>query len=137
MNEKEKLVSRVAAYIEAHLEEPIPLDQVARHTGYSKFHLNRMFRETAGCTIHQYIRARRLTKAAEKLVRTDAPIAEIAYEAQYESQQAFTLAFGRFYGCSPLSYRRQGIFASRQKSLVTKLSLVCMSGTGWMGRAAA
>lgn len=52
--------------------------------------------------------------AAEKLVYTDQPIIEIAYEARYSSQQAFTLAFGRLYQCTPQGYRSRGVFAPKQ-----------------------
>ena len=43
--------------------------------------------------------------AAEKLVNTEKPIVDIAYESNYDSQQSFTLAFRQLYLCTPQRYR--------------------------------
>ena len=56
--------------------------------------------------------------AAKKLVETDEPIVDIAYEAHYNSQQAFTLAFGRLYQCSPQVYRKNGVFYPKQAKIM-------------------
>ena len=56
---------------------------------------------------YKYIQGRRLTLAARELVETKKPITEIAYEAHYNSQQAFTLAFHQLYLCTPQTYRKE------------------------------
>lgn len=118
MTEKKKTVLKTIDYIENHLNQDLKLDDISNHIGYSKFHLNRLFSETVGCTIHKYIQKRRLTVAAEKLITTNETIVEIAYEAKYESQQAFTLAFRQLYLCSPQSYRKKGEFVIRQNKFI-------------------
>ena len=60
--------------------------------------------------------------AAQKLVETEQPIVEIAYEAHYDSQQAFTLAFRQLYECTPNIYRKNGVFYPKQ-------SKMCMMGS--------
>ena len=45
------LITRVIAYIEAHLNEKLDLDTVASAVHYSKYHLHRMFTDTVGMTI--------------------------------------------------------------------------------------
>lgn len=90
--------------------ESLSLEAMEAHTGYSRFYLNRIFSEVTGCTIHRYIMERRLTEAARKLVETDKTIVEISCEADYQSQQAFTLAFQRVYGCTPMAYRERKHF---------------------------
>ena len=99
------VVEKIADYIENHLEEDIPLDKIAKELNYSKFYIARVFADNTGYTIYKYIQGRRLTLAARKLAETDKPIVEIAYEARYGSQQAFTLAFSQFYLCTPQTYR--------------------------------
>lgn len=108
------IIENLAAYIDEHLAEDLSLDRLSAECNYSKFYIARIFAEKTGCTIHQYIRGRRLTLAAEKLARTDEPIVEIAYEAHYNSQQAFTLAFSRLYQCTPQTYRKNGVFYPKQ-----------------------
>ncbi len=114
MKESSKIIERTIHFIEQHLQEDLNLNDIAKHTGYSKFHLNRIFSETVGCTIHKYIQKRRLTEAAKMLVYTDLPIAQVALEANYESQQAFTLAFRQLYRKTPQIYRETGVFLPKQ-----------------------
>lgn len=104
------IVKRITDYIENHLEDDLSLDKLAEELHYSKFYLARVFVGETGCTIYKYIQGRRLTLAARKLVETENPIIEIAYEARYGSQQAFTLAFEQLYLCTPQAYRKRGIF---------------------------
>lgn len=111
--ENKDAVKKVLDYIEDHLEGRLNLDEIAKVAGYSKFHLNRVFSDHVGCTIYKYIQMRRLTAAGEKLVNTAKSILEIAYEANYNSQQSFTLAFHQFYGCPPQQYRTMGIHTAK------------------------
>lgn len=115
---EDKVVQKVVSYIEEHIQEELSLDKIAAALNYSKFYIARTFAEQAGVTIYKYIQGRRLTLAAEKLARTKKPIVEIAYEAHYNSQQAFTLAFGRLYQCTPQTYRRNGIFYPKQPKML-------------------
>ena len=110
----EKIVKKIMSYIEAHLDEDLSLENIADNLHYSKFYLARTFAEQTGSTIGKYIQRRRLTLAAQKLVETNEPIIEIAYEAHYNSQQAFTLAFRRLYLCTPQVYRKRGRFDIKQ-----------------------
>jgi len=92
-----------------------------------------MFAEKVGCTIHKYIQMRRLTEAARKLVETEKPVVEIAFEANYNSQQAFILAFKQEYLYTPQVYRKRGIFISKQPRFMASSSLSfsdvrCMAG---------
>lgn len=117
-----RIAEKAASYIEEHLDEELSLDILSDKLHYSKFYISRVFAEKAGCTIYKYIQGRRLTLAAEKLTKTQKPIAEIAYEANYGSQQAFTLAFHQVYCCTPLEYRKRGAFYPKQEKIGMSLS---------------
>lgn len=112
--EREKIISLLTDYLEEHLTEDIHLDDIAGIAGYSKFYLSRMFSDTVGCTIGQYVQKRRLTEAARQLLHTDTPIIDIALYSGYESQQAFSYAFKQLYQVPPLVYRRKGSFIPKQ-----------------------
>lgn len=105
-----KIVMAAIDFIESHLTEKMDLDLVAGALHYSKYHLHRVFTDTTGLTIHDYIQRRRLTEAAKLLVFSDKAIMEIALLAGYESQQAFTGAFKAMYKQSPLKFRRNEVF---------------------------
>ena len=121
MKDQKEVVQKVIDYIERNLEKEINLDDIAKNIGYSKFHLNRIFTEQTGITIYKYLQNRRLTIAAEKLVNTDKPIAQIAYEAGYDTQQSFSLAFKQVYLYPPRTYRNIGVFIPKQN----RISLRC------------
>lgn len=113
-------IQNIIEYIENHLEDDLSLDKISQELNYSKFYLLRIFSAKANCTIYKYIQRRRLTLAAQKQVETEKPLIDIAYEAHYSSQQAFTLAFRRLYLCTPQTYRRNRIFYPAQ----TKISMI-------------
>lgn len=103
-------IAAVISYLEAHLDERLDLDMAAKAAGYSKYHLHRMFTETVGITPHDYIRRRRLTEAARRLVFSEEPMIDIALAAGYESRQAFTSVFKSMYKKTPLEYRQNGTY---------------------------
>lgn len=115
MKDFTKTIERTVNFIEQHLQDDLNLNDIAKYIGYSKYHLNRIFSETVGCTIHKYIQKRRLTEAARMLVYTNIPIAQIALESSYESQQAFTLAFRGAYFKTPQLYRKNREFLPLQQ----------------------
>lgn len=74
--------------------------------GYSKWHLQRMFKDVTGHAIGAYIRARRLSKSAVALRLTSRPILDIALQYRFDSQQTFTRAFKKQFSLTPALYRR-------------------------------
>jgi len=108
------IIIKVVNYIEDNLEGKLNLDEVAKKAGYSKFHLNRLFSDNVGCTIYKYVQMRRLTEAARKLVYTKKPIIDIALEANYNSQQSFTLAFKQLFFHTPQEYRVTKIYSPKR-----------------------
>lgn len=81
------------------------LSTIARAVGYSKYHLHRMFVETVGLSIQNYVQRRKLTEAAKLLVFSKKSILEISLIVGYESQQAFTNIFKPIYKKIPNEYR--------------------------------
>ena len=71
--------------------------------------------------MYKYLQNRRLTVAAEKLVKTDKPIMQIAYEAGYDTQQSFSFAFKQIYLNPPKIYRDIGIFMPKHN----RISMCC------------
>ena len=103
-------IETVIDYIESHLDEKLDLEKVSEVAYYSKYHLHRMFTNTVGMTIHDYVQRRKLTEAAKLLVFSDKPIIEVAFLCGYESQQAFSSAFKSMYKVPPAQYRDKGTF---------------------------
>lgn len=126
MMEHKKMIEKTIDFIENNLDGRLSLDEIAKDAGYSKFHLNRVFFDCVGCTIYKYIQMRRLTVAAQKLVYTKKPVIEIAYEANYGSQQAFTFAFRNLYGRPPQEYRAIKEYSPKFNKFELKSDLVML-----------
>lgn len=110
------IIEVLLAWIEDHLEQSLSIDEVAKKSGYSKWHLQRIFKDVTGLSIGAYTRGRRLSRAAIALRLTSRSILDIAAQYHFDSQQTFTRAFKLQFGETPARYRRaedwytQGIF---------------------------
>lgn len=94
-------------YIDGHICEPITLYRLAQAAGYSPWHSDRIFREHVGITPFDYIRARRLSKAALVLRDQKIKIVDVAFDFVFDSHEGFTKAFTRQFGISPRAYRQK------------------------------
>jgi len=104
--EKYESVQRMQDYIETNLDTQISLSDLADAAGYSECHASRVFKELVGIAPLEYLRARRLSRAAEKLRDSTGKILEISLEANFDSHEGFIRAFKRRFGFSPGYYRR-------------------------------
>ena len=99
-------IQRALDYTEEHLTEEVDYGAVAGQAGYSVFHFQRMFSMLCGFSLGDYIRLRRLSLAANELVRTGAKVIDLALKYGYETPESFSRAFTRFHGVSPTAARR-------------------------------
>lgn len=103
-------ISAAIQFIETHLTEKLDLERIADEIHYSKYYLHRVFTNTVGLTIHDYVQRRQLTEAAKLLVFSTKPIIEIAALSGYETQQSFTNIFTAMYKLPPNQYRENEKF---------------------------
>ncbi|OMQ25768.1 helix-turn-helix domain-containing protein [Serratia oryzae] len=104
--DRANIIHDLLDWIETHLDQPLLLDNVAAKSGYSKWHLQRMFRSTTGHALGSYIRERRLSQAAQALRSTPRSILDIALQFHFDSQPSFSRAFKKQFGKTPAVYRR-------------------------------
>lgn len=102
----EQIIQRTIEWIEDNLHQEIQLADAASFSGYSKFHFHRMFQSVLSMSVDQYVRTRRLAASAVQLIYTDERILDIALNALFSSQEAFSRAFKKAYHLAPGEYRR-------------------------------
>ena len=91
--------------LEGSLDETLRLDELARRSHLSPFHLHRHFRSAFGETPQAYRTRRRLDRAAAALRSSSIPVTDIALDAGFASLGSFSSLFKRRFGVSPLGYR--------------------------------
>ncbi len=101
----DEIIHALTDWIDSNLDKTLSIDDVAARSGYSKWHLQRMFRAVTKQTLGNYIRERRLTLAAKELRQTQRPVFDIAMQYGYDSQQTFSRVFRRQFAQTPTAYR--------------------------------
>jgi AraC family transcriptional regulator len=85
--------------------EPLSLAELGRCSGYSVFHLSRIFRERSGLTLHAWQCRLRLLTALERVAEPGTDLGEVAVELGYSSHSHLTAAFRDAFGVTPSAFR--------------------------------
>lgn len=112
----ESTVADVIQWIHANIHEELPLDRIARHVGYSKWHFQRIFHHYTGEAIAEFIRKRKLYLAMHDLKERKVPIITIALDYGFNSHQSFSRAFRKNFTCTPSLCRSRNAPELRQLS---------------------
>jgi AraC family transcriptional activator of mar-sox-rob regulon len=99
-------IEELKRWIDNHLDDPHSLRSLAERAGMSITRMQRLFRETNGCSVFAYIRFERLARAQKQLEITAMNIKSISAGAGYSSVPAFTAAFNLMFGDTPGRFRK-------------------------------
>ncbi|MNZ66624.1 HTH-type transcriptional regulator CdhR [compost metagenome] len=100
-------LSQIVAIMEANLEEPLELEELAQLNEVSVRQLERLFSKYLERTPSQYYLELRLNRARDLLLRSEAQIREVALSCGFASPAHFSKCYSRFFGCSPRGQRKQ------------------------------
>ena len=95
---------RVTDFMEAHIAEPLPLGALAAVAGLSRYHFVTAFRRATGMPPHRFLTMRRVARA-KALIRSGHPLAELALDCGFASQQHLTSVFRKATGVAPSVWR--------------------------------
>ena len=123
MNEFIRGLQKAVEYIEENLCEELEITKIAARAYLSPFYFQRVFNATCGFTVGEYIRNRRLSRAAEELSRSDMKVIDVALKYGYDSPDSFARAFAKFHGISPSSAKEKGATIKSFAPLVIDLTL--------------
>jgi len=101
-----KLMEAVAL-MEANIEEPMSLNELAYHAGLSRRQLERLFQKHLGCVPTRYYLQLRLTRARQLLLQTSMSIVDVAFACGFISAPHFSKCYRDYYGLPPRDERRR------------------------------
>lgn len=99
-------IAPALSYINENLTNELNIDDMAGMCYMSRYHFMRLFKAQTGCTVHNYIRQKRLVLAA-RLIREGMSASAAAAECGFADYSAFHRAFTKTFRVSPGKIKRQ------------------------------
>ncbi|UVK86124.1 GlxA family transcriptional regulator [Pseudomonas sp. B21-051] len=96
----------VVKLMDANLEEPLELEQLAVYAGRSRRQLERLFKEQLGTTPQRYYLELRITEARRLLQHTELSQMEVLVACGFVSPSHFSKCYSAFFGYRPSREKR-------------------------------
>lgn len=100
------IISTAIKYMKQNYMEPLTVQQIADHCGFSPSHFHKLFLKTTHTTPNNYLTQIRLAAAKTLLSTTTMPISEIAIRCGFNSQAYFSDCFKRNFSMNPKEFRK-------------------------------
>ncbi|TGQ28201.1 MULTISPECIES: GlxA family transcriptional regulator [unclassified Mesorhizobium] len=100
-----KPLAEVIRIMEEHIEDPLPLRDIAKCVGRSQRQIERLFRRSASSSPMRYYLDLRLGRARRLIEQTELPVVEIAIACGFASASHFSKCFRQAFGINPRAYR--------------------------------
>lgn len=92
--------------MEANIEEPLSLDEIAEYVGISRRQLERLFNRYLHCAPSRYYLELRLSRARLLLLQTSIPVIDVAISCGFSTAPHFSKCYSDLYGKPPSNERR-------------------------------
>jgi AraC family transcriptional activator of mar-sox-rob regulon len=102
---KQEVVYQLLHWLEGNIHTPLTINDFVEKSGYSKWHLQRIFKEVTGQKLASYCRQRRLTSSAFMLRLFDKQIDSVGSEHGFSSHNVYHKTFKRHFNVTPAQYR--------------------------------
>lgn len=95
----------ICDYINNHYAERLTLEDVAKKSGYSKYHFDRLFKKYTNESFYQYLNRIRIRNVELLLKDYDVSITEAAHKSGFMTLSSFIRMFKIYHNCTPSEYR--------------------------------
>lgn len=99
------VIPEALVYIEAHYNENINMDDVAKNVNVSYHYFSKLFKQQTGKSFTDYLTDLRIEKSLEMLRMTQRSIKEISLEIGYNDPNYYCKIFKKITGVTPTEYR--------------------------------
>ncbi len=100
-------IASAISHLEAHFDEPLDLDALAKLAHMSKRSFLRAFQSAVGSAPIAHLITLRLSRAATLLRRFDEDITSAAFKTGFNDSNYFARQFRKAFGLSPRDYRKR------------------------------
>lgn len=100
-------LENIKNYLDERYTEHISLEDLSNQFFINKFYLTKIFKESYGITINNYLISKRITKAKQYLRFTDMTVDEIAQAIGISDVNYFCRMFKKVEGMSPTTYKKK------------------------------
>ncbi|MCY0966460.1 GlxA family transcriptional regulator [Parathalassolituus penaei] len=105
LNSAQPKLIEIVELMEANIEEPIELDELAMFANISRRQLERLFHNYLDCSPSRYYLKLRLDRARQLLKQTTMPVIEISTACGFISTPHFSRCYRKYMGVSPREER--------------------------------
>lgn len=102
---QDSAIQTAVRFIEEHYNHSLTIDEVCNSVSFSKYYFCKLFKESTGMTLHQYVIEYRLNKSKELLSYTKLNIASVANSVGFNNTLTYSRQFKEKYGMTPSEYR--------------------------------
>ena len=99
-------VRKAVSYLASHLDENIRVGDVAGEVGVAPAYLQRIFRQSTGMTVVDYLNKLRIQQSKQLLMFSDDSVMDVAVAVGFNSRQHFFRVFQAETGMSPREFRK-------------------------------
>lgn len=103
--EYNQVVNRAITYIHQEIFHDITLEKIAEYAGVHPGYLSKIFKESVGMIIPEYINRKKLEDSKYFLLHSNARLSEIANMFGYCNQSYYTSLFKKYTGMTPGQYK--------------------------------
>ena len=101
------VLRRVQDLIEARLETPLSVEDLAQEARISRFHFTRLFRNSVGQSPAHFLAERRVERVKGLLASSEKTLPDIAVVTGFSSHSHMGAVFRTLTGTTPAKYRQQ------------------------------
>lgn len=98
-------LQKVIDYVHSNLSGALSVSEIAQVAYISPYHFGKLFKQSTGQSLHQYVLDRRIQLAKLLLAKTELSLVDIASMVGMANQSHFTTVFRHRTGASPGVYR--------------------------------
>ncbi len=99
-------VEMVRQYVMTHIDEELPVSELAEYAALNPEYLSRLFKKRTGSSLKEYIIQKKIEVAQLLMDTTNLSISVVADHVGYPNYNNFSRIFKKYVGCTPQEYKK-------------------------------